>query len=130
MATDYSAGPVYVHYDRDVIRANAFGNFRTMREALAQRTAMLYFLDNRSNTRAGPNENFARELMELHTFGSENYMGFMAPFQVPHCPDDPTYTIGHTDVDAHETAAPLPGWTVNDGPWAFPTEQAGNILKR
>src|SRR5690606_3229419 len=71
MATDYSAGPVYVHYDRDVIRANAFGNFRTMLEAVAQSTAMLYYLDNRSNTRAGPNENFARELMELHTFGSE-----------------------------------------------------------
>src|SRR5690606_28218323 len=46
MATDYSAGPVYVHYDRDVIRANAFGNFRAMLEAVAQSTAMLYFLDN------------------------------------------------------------------------------------
>src|SRR3546814_3751226 len=58
MATDYSAGPVYVHYDRDVIRANAFGNFRTMLEAVAQSTAMLSFLDNRSNTSAGPHANF------------------------------------------------------------------------
>src|SRR3546814_15504473 len=52
MATAYSAGPVYVHYDRDVIRATAFGNFRPMLEAVAKSTAMLSLLDNRSNHRA------------------------------------------------------------------------------
>ena len=130
MATDYSAGPVYVHYDRDVIRANAFGNFRTMLEAVAQSTAMLYFLDNRSNTRAGPNENFARELMELHTFGSENYLGFMDPFQVPPCPEDPSYPIGYTDVDVYETAAAFTGWTVKDGHWEFPDEDDGTFVYR
>ena len=130
MATDYSAGPVYVHYDRDVIRANAFGNFRTMLEAVAQSTAMLYFLDNRSNTRAGPNENFARELMELHTFGSENYLGFVDPFKVPPCPEDPSYPIGYTDVDVYEAAAAFTGWTVKDGHWEFPTEDDGTFAYR
>src|SRR3546814_1758632 len=66
MATDYSAGHVYVHYDRDVIRANAFGNFRTMLEAVAQSTARLYFLDNSSNTRDGPNRT-DRTTTELQT---------------------------------------------------------------
>lgn len=130
MATDYSAGPVYPHYDRDVIRANAFGNFRTMLEAVAQSTAMLYFLDNRSNTRAGPNENFARELMELHTFGAENYLGFMNPFEVPPCPEDPAYPIGYTDIDVYEAAAAFTGWTVKDGNWEFPTENDGTFAYR
>ena len=67
-----NAAPVYVHYNRDVIRANVFGNFRTMLEAVGQSTAMLYYLNNSSNSRSGPNENFARELLELHTFGAEN----------------------------------------------------------
>src|SRR3546814_20675067 len=123
MATDYSAGPVYVHYDRDVIRANAFGNFRTMLEAVAQSTAMLYFLDNRSNTRAGPNENFARELMALHTFGSENYLGFMVPFQFPPCPEDPPHPIGSTSAAVYETTAPVTGWTGKDRPRAVPHRQ-------
>ena len=130
MATDYSAGPVYVHYDRDVIRPNAFGNFRAMLEAVAQSTAMLYFLDNKSNTRAGPNENFARELMELHTFGTENYLGFVDPFLVPPCPEDPAYPIGYTDIDVYEAAAAFTGWTIKDGHWEFPTEDDGTFVYR
>lgn len=129
-ATDYAAAPVYVHYDRDVIRANAFGNFRTMLEAVAQSTAMLYYLDNKSNTRAGPNENFARELMELHTFGAENYLGFVDPFQVPPCPEDPSYPIGYTDIDVYEAAAAFTGWTLKDGHWEFPAENDGSFVYR
>ena len=70
------AGPVFVHYDRDVIRAHALGNFRQMLEAVAKSTAMLYYLDNYLNQVGGFNENFARELLELHTMGAENYLGF------------------------------------------------------
>ena len=54
-ANDYSAGPVYVHYDRDAIRTHALGNFRQMLEAVATSPSMLYYLDNVDNTRAGPN---------------------------------------------------------------------------
>jgi uncharacterized protein (DUF1800 family) len=128
--SDFSAGPVSVQYNRDVIRANALGNFRTMLEAVAQSTAMMYYLDNASNTRSGPNENFARELLELHTFGAENYLGFMDPFEVPPCPEDPTYPIGYTDVDVYETAAAFTGWSVKDGHWQFPTEDDGTFVYR
>lgn len=128
--TDFDAGPVYVHYDRDVIRAYAFGNFRNMLEAVAQSTSMLYYLDNRSNTRNGPNENFGRELLELHTMGAENYLGFVNPFQVPPCPEDPTYPIGYTDIDVYEAAASFTGWTVKNGHWEFPTEDDGTFVYR
>src|SRR5690606_6827484 len=115
MVSDGSIAQVFGHYSRDVIRANAFGNFRTMLEAVAQSPAMMYYLDNRSNSRSGPNENFARELLELHTLGAENYLGFMDPFKVPPCPEDPSYPIGYTDIDVYETAAAFTGWTINDG---------------
>ncbi len=80
---EYWSAPVWVHYDRDVIRANVFGNFRTMLGAMAKSPAMLYYLDNVSNTSAGPNENFARELFELHALGAENYLGVRRRDQVP-----------------------------------------------
>ena len=130
MATDFDSGPVFMHYHRDVIRANAFGNFRTMLESVAQSTSMLYYLDNASNTRAGPNENFARELLELHTFGAENYLGFMDPFLVPPCPEDPSFPIGYTDVDVYETASAFTGWSVRDGHWQYPTEDDGTFVYR
>lgn len=114
--TDFDAAPVYVHYNRNVIRGNAMGNFRTMLEAMARSTAMMYYLDNRTNTRAGPNENFARELLELHTMGAENYLGFVGnPDDVPPDPVDPDYPIGYSDIDVYETAASFTGWTVNSG---------------
>lgn len=128
--TDFSAGPVYVHYQRDVIRANALGNFRTMLEGVAQSTSMMYYLDNLDNTRSGPNENFARELMELHTLGAENYLGFMDPFAVPPCPEDPTYPIGYTDNDVYETASAFTGWSVKNGHWQYPTENDGTFVYR
>jgi uncharacterized protein (DUF1800 family) len=127
MATDFSAGPVFVHYDRDVIRANATGNFRTMLEAVAKSTSMLYYLDNLNNSRSGPNENFARELLELHTFGAENYLGFVDPFAVPPCPEDPSYPIGYTDIDVYETSAAFTGWSAKTGHWQFPTENDGTF---
>ena len=128
--SDYDAGPVFVHHGRDVIRAHALGNFRDMLEAVATSTAMLYYLDNRSNTLSGPNENFARELLELHAFGTENYLGFMEPGQVPPCPEDPSYPIGYTDVDVYETAAAFTGWTVRNGHWQYPAENDGSFVYR
>ncbi len=128
--SDYDAGPLFVHYDRDVIRQHAFGNFRAMLEAVAQSNSMLTYLDNASNTRAGPNENFARELLELHTLGAENYLGFMDPFEVPAAPEDPAYPIGYTDVDVYETAAAFTGWTIRNGHWEFPNEDDGTFVYR
>ncbi|HZL98628.1 MAG TPA: DUF1800 domain-containing protein, partial [Planctomycetota bacterium] len=75
--------------DRDVIRAHAFGRFRDLLAASAHSAAMLRFLDNDTNTLAGPNENYARELLELHTLG---------------------VTGGYTEQDVKEAARCLTGW--------------------
>ena len=56
-------------YDAQVIRKHAFGTFADMLKASARHPSMLTYLDNRSSTKAHPNENYARELMELHTVG-------------------------------------------------------------
>ena len=56
-------------YDRTVIRANALGRFSDMLRASAAHPAMLTYLDNRYSTKTAPNENYGRELLELHTVG-------------------------------------------------------------
>jgi uncharacterized protein (DUF1800 family) len=61
-------------YDRDVIRRHCFGNFREMLEAAATSTAMQYYLSNRSSRSGAANENYARELFELHTMGRGAYL--------------------------------------------------------
>ena len=53
----------------ELLREHALGNFRDLLVAVAQDPAMLYWLDGRTNVRARPQENFARELMELFTMG-------------------------------------------------------------
>ncbi|CAB4890557.1 unannotated protein [freshwater metagenome] len=54
-------------------RDNAVGSFYTLTQAMAVEPAMLLYLDNAQNTKGSPNENFARELMELFTLGVGNY---------------------------------------------------------
>ncbi len=55
--------------DREVVRAHALGSFPEMLSASAHSPAMLVYLDNNTNLAGNPNENYARELMELHTMG-------------------------------------------------------------
>lgn len=50
-------------------RTNAFGNFRTLLGLSAMSPSMLIYLDSATNLRDGPNENYIRELLELHTLG-------------------------------------------------------------
>lgn len=81
--------------DRDVIRKHALGNFHDLIRASASSPAMLVYLDGKSNkVRKGtddkPNENYARELMELHTLGVHG---------------------GYTQTDVREAARCLSGWT-------------------
>ena len=59
--------------DRDVVRRHALGNFRDLLHASAKSPAMLFYLDNHLNISSGPNENYARELMELHTVGPDAF---------------------------------------------------------
>jgi uncharacterized protein (DUF1800 family) len=71
---DERIAPGFANYAQGVIRKHALGNFRQFLEAVATHPAMLYYLDNASS-RSGPNENWPRELFELHTLGAENYLG-------------------------------------------------------
>lgn len=114
---DYWIGPVFVHYDRDVIRANIFGNFRRMLGLVATSTAMLYYLDNRSNSGGNPNENYARELFELHTLGAENYLGVRAQTEVPK--DSQGRPVGYVDEDVYGATTCFTGWTVNEDTGLF-----------
>ena len=57
----------------ELFRAQATGNFRTLMIAVAQDPAMLAYLDAGVNVKGAPNENFAREIMELFTMGVGNY---------------------------------------------------------
>jgi uncharacterized protein (DUF1800 family) len=72
-----SAEKVYDHdrmwrYLQD-LRAGSFGSFRDLAQAVAISPMMLEYLDNYLNEAGDPNENFARELMELHTLGVGSY---------------------------------------------------------
>jgi uncharacterized protein (DUF1800 family) len=106
--TDGNIASVFVHYDRDVIRKNIFGNFREFLEATTKSPAMLFYLDNGINQSANPNENYARELFELHTLGVENYAGTMDRKKVS------GFATGHShayvDGDVYESARAFTGW--------------------
>src|SRR3982751_4551967 len=56
-----------------LLRRESLGNFATLLHAVAKDPAMLIYLDNARNRRQAPNENFAREVMELFTLGEGNY---------------------------------------------------------
>lgn len=57
----------------DVIRTHALGNFGTLLRSVSKSAAMLQYLNNRQNKKAAPNENFAREVMELFTLGRDQH---------------------------------------------------------
>ena len=82
--------------DREVIRQHALGDFRELLWASAHSPAMLVYLDNQVNESAAPNENYARELMELHTLGVDG---------------------GYSQSDVMELARCLTGWTVKEHFW-------------
>jgi uncharacterized protein (DUF1800 family) len=79
-------------YDNDVIRAHALGKFSDMLLASAQHPAMMRYLDNASSQKRSVNENYGRELLELHTLGRE---------------------AGYTEVDVRNSAYILTGRTVD-----------------
>jgi beta-lactamase regulating signal transducer with metallopeptidase domain len=75
----------------DLLRKNANGNFKTMLVEVSQNPAMLIWLDNKDNIKGKPNENYAREIMELFTMGEGQ---------------------GYTEKDIRELARCLTGWTM------------------
>jgi uncharacterized protein (DUF1800 family) len=73
MAAKASEDPGKVRGQLEMLRDNALGNFRDILVNVAKDTAMLVWLDGRTNTKAKPQENFAREVMELFTVGVGHY---------------------------------------------------------
>jgi uncharacterized protein (DUF1800 family) len=89
-------------YEREVIRPHAWGRFEDLLLATAKSPAMLFYLDNwlsadpetpsfRPRRKRGLNENYAREILELHTLGVDG---------------------GYTQTDVTEVARALTGWTI------------------
>jgi uncharacterized protein (DUF1800 family) len=73
MAAKSSEDPGRVRGQLEMLRDNALGNFKDILVNIAKDTAMLVWLDGRTNTRTRPQENFGREIMELFTMGVGNY---------------------------------------------------------
>ncbi len=116
---DRYAAPTWTSWDRDVVRKNMLGNFRTMLQKTFESPAMLYFLDNYINRAPSFNENYAREICELHTLGAMNYLGpELQQSQVPLIPagqDGAGMPVGYVDADVYEMARALTGWTFGNG---------------
>jgi len=73
MASKPSEDPAQVRGQLELFRQYALGNFKDLLVAVAQDTAMLFWLDGYTNTRQRPQENFGREVMELFTMGVGHY---------------------------------------------------------
>jgi uncharacterized protein (DUF1800 family) len=103
-------------YDTHVIRPRALGNFRDLLEATATSTAMLRYLNNAESTAALPNENYAREILELHTLGGPAYRGLAPPTNAGVFPlQRGLFADGFNDQDIIEVSRALSGWTVEQG---------------
>jgi uncharacterized protein (DUF1800 family) len=91
-------------YEMDVIRPHALGKFKDLLEATAKSPAMLFYLDNHlSSSIKGINENYGRELMELHTLGVDG---------------------GYTQKDVQEVARAFTGWSIDQ-----PQRRGGFIFR-
>jgi uncharacterized protein (DUF1800 family) len=65
--------PVLMMNQNELFRKNAFGSFKDLTQAILMDPAMLLYLDTESSRKGKPNENFAREVMELFTLGEGHY---------------------------------------------------------
>ncbi|MCH2045531.1 MAG: DUF1800 domain-containing protein, partial [Saprospiraceae bacterium] len=81
----------------NTLRKLALGNFKDLVLAVSRDPSMIFYLNNQQNRKTSPNENFARELMELFTIGRGNY----------------------TEQDVKESARAFTGWFVNKGTRKF-----------
>ncbi|MCX7792666.1 MAG: DUF1800 domain-containing protein [Chloroflexaceae bacterium] len=117
--SDGSIAATWPAYDR-LIRTHALGNFRTFVEEVGKSVAMMLYLDNASNRAAGGeggNENYARELFELHTLGSDNYLKFYDNRGLIETISygSETFPRGYIDDDVYEAARCFTGWTIANG---------------
>lgn len=83
--------PVLLMQQNSLFRSHAFGSFQELTQAILLDPAMIIYLDSQSSKKDHPNENFAREVMELFTLGEGNY----------------------TEQDVHEAARAFTGYSVD-----------------
>lgn len=101
--------PAFMYRQNQAWRQHALGSFREFLHAVSLNPAMMIYLDNVSNHVGKPNENFARELLELFTLGESNY----------------------TEADVKAAARAFTGWTLNrkTGEFRFARKQHDNGVK-
>ena len=88
---DVVKNPFFMLKQNELYRINSLGNYKNLVHKSSKDLAMLIFLDNNSNKKSSPNENYARELLELFTLGEGNY----------------------SEKDVKEAARAFTGWRVN-----------------
>lgn len=103
----------WMHMQNQTLRKGAAGSFRDLVTSIAKDPAMIYWLDNNTNTKKKPNQNFARELMELFTTGVLNKDG----------------VANYNETDVNESAKAFTGWTVKDNAFFFNANNHDNTIK-
>lgn len=113
--TNSASKVMFPAYDRDVIRKNCLGNFRELLGGVAKSVPMLVYLNNYESIASPANENYARELFELHTLGAEHYYNALYTewSKVPGALEGEP--IGYVDQDVYEAARAFTGWTFANG---------------
>jgi uncharacterized protein (DUF1800 family)/5-hydroxyisourate hydrolase-like protein (transthyretin family) len=99
---------LYELAENDAFRANALGNFRNLLDVSAKSPAMLYYLDSVKNVKANANENYAREVLELHTVGVDG---------------------GYTQKEVETLAEVFTGWQVQNDRFFFNAAQHNSVAK-
>ncbi|RYG38642.1 DUF1800 domain-containing protein [bacterium] len=89
-SADKVKNPQMMLAQNEILRKKGLGKFRDLLGDVSKDPAMLFWLDNQENVKGKPNENFAREVMELFTLGVGNY----------------------SETDVREAARAFTGWTV------------------
>ncbi|MTI88672.1 MAG: DUF1800 domain-containing protein [Balneolaceae bacterium] len=95
-APDSYASHIYKYWK--LLYQYSFGNFKQLLRLVSKNSAMLYYLNNSSNQAGQPNEDFARELLELFTMGTHDKNG----------------NSNYSETDVAEVARAVTGWRVSD----------------
>ncbi len=95
-APDSYANHMYKYFK--LMHLEGLGNFKELVRSMSKNSAMVYYLNNYNNTAGQPNEDFARELKELFTLGTNDKNG----------------TPNYSENDVAEVARAVTGWRVND----------------
>lgn len=102
-----TGNPIMLIEQNQLFRTNAIGNFKELVKDISRNPAIIYYLDGEVNRKGKPNENYARELMELFTIGIGNY----------------------TEQDVREAARAFTGWGMRGRSFFFDSSSHDNDTK-